>query len=67
LSLEQVDELYENVDKAWKSRGFVPKLRYANVEKMGPDGRPGSTAPLDGAVQSKSAVEASAAHVEDMA
>lgn len=24
LSLEQVDELYEHVSKAWKSKGFVP-------------------------------------------
>ncbi|KAN0098412.1 putative glucose transporter rco-3 [Hyaloscypha variabilis] len=59
LTLEQVDELYETVDKAWKSRGFVPKLHYADVEKMR-----GSTAILDEVAQSKGLVEPSTAHIE---
>jgi SP family sugar:H+ symporter-like MFS transporter len=34
LSLEEVDELYEYVDNAWKSEGFVPstKFRVENVK-----------------------------------
>jgi hypothetical protein len=34
LSLEEVDELYEKVDSAWKSEGFVPaaKFRVENDE-----------------------------------
>jgi SP family sugar:H+ symporter-like MFS transporter len=33
LSLEQVDELYEVVSKAWQSKNFRPQVRFADVEK----------------------------------
>lgn len=33
LSLEQVDELYESVSKAWKSKGFVPSAHAFREEE----------------------------------
>jgi hypothetical protein len=63
LSLEQVDELYENVHKAWKSKDFVPKLSYADFEKRSPDW---SSTGLDGATPSKSPVESSTIHFEEI-
>jgi sugar porter (SP) family MFS transporter len=42
LTLEEVDELYETVHKAWKSPKFVPTLRFAEAEKeyaTAPEGR----------------------------
>lgn len=33
LSLEQVDELYEKVNYAWKSKGFVPTDRFSKATK----------------------------------
>ena len=35
LSLEQVDELYAKVDKAWKSPGFVPTVSFQEVKEAG--------------------------------
>lgn len=35
LSLEQVDELYDTVSKAWKSPGFEPKISFTEVEDLG--------------------------------
>jgi SP family sugar:H+ symporter-like MFS transporter len=32
LSLEQVDELYGVVNKAWKSKGFVPQVTYGDMD-----------------------------------
>lgn len=32
LSLEQVDELYAKVSKAWKSKGFVPTVSFQDVK-----------------------------------
>jgi SP family sugar:H+ symporter-like MFS transporter len=29
MTLEQVDELYDNVPVAWKSKGYVPTVTYA--------------------------------------
>lgn len=43
----------------------MPKLRYANVEKVGSDGSPGSTT-FDGTTPSKIPLDVSAVHVEDM-
>lgn len=39
LSLEQVDELYGKVDKAWKSKGFVPTISFQDVRDVGGDQR----------------------------
>lgn len=32
LSLEQVDELYGVVTKAWKSKSFRPQVQFADVD-----------------------------------
>lgn len=32
LSLEQVDELYGVVTKAWKSKSFRPQLQFAQID-----------------------------------
>ncbi len=32
LSLEQVDEMYGVIDKAWKSKTFVPQVNFADIE-----------------------------------
>jgi hypothetical protein len=34
LTLEQVDELYDIVSKAWKSRAFRPQVSFHDVEQM---------------------------------
>lgn len=39
LSLEQVDELYAKVNKAWKSPGFVPTVSFQDVQDTGLDTR----------------------------
>jgi SP family sugar:H+ symporter-like MFS transporter len=31
LSLEEVDEMYEKVDKAWQSNGFVPTTKFVDL------------------------------------
>jgi SP family sugar:H+ symporter-like MFS transporter len=39
LSLEQVDELYAKVGKAWQSKGFVPTVSFQEVQDaVGADG-----------------------------
>jgi len=38
LSLEQVDELYAKVDKAYKSPGFVPSVSFQQVRDAHGDG-----------------------------
>ncbi|KAI9680129.1 MAG: High-affinity glucose transporter rgt2 [Caeruleum heppii] len=47
LSLEQVDELYSKVGKAWQSKGFVPTVSYAEVRDVGVDGRSQSLAEIE--------------------
>ncbi|KAJ8108560.1 hypothetical protein OPT61_g8090 [Boeremia exigua] len=39
LSLEQVDELYGKVSKAWQSPGFVPSVSFQDVQDAGVDNR----------------------------
>ncbi|KAH7068498.1 general substrate transporter [Paraphoma chrysanthemicola] len=39
LSLEQVDELYGKVAKAWKSPGFVPTVSFQDVQEAHVDAR----------------------------
>ncbi|KAI9892314.1 MAG: High-affinity glucose transporter rgt2 [Vezdaea aestivalis] len=58
LSLEQVDELYGKVSKAWKSKGFVPTVSFQDVADVGTDARRQSLADLEaGAVRKKSVVQ----------
>ncbi|KAI9750333.1 MAG: High-affinity glucose transporter rgt2 [Lichina confinis] len=47
LSLEQVDELYSKVGKAWQSPGFVPTVSFQEVRDTGVDGRVQSLADLE--------------------
>jgi len=37
LSLEQVDELYAKVNKAWLSKEFVPTVHYTDLQTVGPE------------------------------
>ena len=39
LSLEQVDELYGKVSKAWRSPGFVPSVSFQDVQDANVDAR----------------------------
>ncbi|KAF2855391.1 general substrate transporter [Plenodomus tracheiphilus IPT5] len=39
LSLEQVDELYGKVSKAWQSPGFVPSISFQDVQDVRSDNR----------------------------
>ena len=69
LSLEQVDELYEKVDKAWQSKGFVPTITYqeiqATIVEGGNDGRRATLADLEQAtVRRKSSAGVHEEHVD---
>lgn len=63
LTLEQVDELYGKVGKAWQSKSFVPTVQFAEVEQAmkNPHGRRLSLADMESEVGRKRSV----AHVED--
>lgn len=63
LSLEQVDELYEKVHRAWHSKGFVPTVNFSEVEQAmrEPHGRSMSLADIESEVGRKRSV----VHVED--
>jgi MFS transporter, SP family, sugar:H+ symporter len=56
LSLEQVDELYSKVNKAWQSKGFVPTVQFTEVNELGAgEARRATLADLEGeAVRRKS-------------
>ncbi|KKY26458.1 putative mfs monosaccharide [Phaeomoniella chlamydospora] len=62
LSLEEVDELYSKVDKAWKSKGFVPTVRFAEVQDLQVNARQASLADLE----TQAARKKSVAHREDL-
>lgn len=50
LSLEQVDELYGKVNRAWHSKGFVPTVNFHDIEETmaeGIDGKKTSLADLE--------------------
>ena len=53
LSLEQVDELYGIVTKAWKSREFRPQVSFQDVEEMDAAGRKMSMQDMADATQRK--------------
>ena len=42
LSLEQVDELYAKVGKAWQSPGFTPTVSFQEVQEVDADARKAS-------------------------
>ncbi|THY45144.1 general substrate transporter [Aureobasidium pullulans] len=53
LSLEQVDELYSKVDKAWKSTDFVPTVSFQNVAHAGVNAREKSLADIEAVVKER--------------
>ncbi|TIA12804.1 general substrate transporter [Aureobasidium pullulans] len=53
LSLEQVDELYSKVDKAWKSTDFVPTFSFQNVAHAGVNAREKSLADFEAVVEER--------------
>ena len=59
LSLEQVDELYLKVPKAWQSKGFVPTVSFQEVQEVGGgDGaRKSSLVDLENAAMRKKSVQ----------
>jgi SP family sugar:H+ symporter-like MFS transporter len=62
LSLEQVDELYGIVGKAWKSKAFRPQVSFADVDHSGgAEGRKLSIAEIAAGQERKRSV-ASAEH-----
>jgi len=56
MSLEQVDELYAKVGKAWKSPGFQPTVSFMEVAEVGGDGRKTSLVDLENTAQRKRSV-----------
>ncbi|KAF1999388.1 general substrate transporter [Amniculicola lignicola CBS 123094] len=60
LALEQVDELYAKVNKAWKSPGFVPTVSFQDVQETHQDGRKMSLVEMENEAMRKKSV----AHVE---
>ena len=67
LSLEAVDELYSKVDKAWKSKGFVPTVNFQEVQQLDTgDQRRSTLADLEvAAVRRKSMVDTTEEYVHD--
>lgn len=59
LSLEQVDELYGKVNKAWQSKGFVPTVSFQDVQDVsgGDTARKNSLADLENAAMRKKSVQ----------
>ncbi|USW54097.1 Putative major facilitator, sugar transporter, major facilitator superfamily [Septoria linicola] len=56
LSLEQVDELYAKVDKAWQSPGFVPSVSFQDVQDIQHDARKSSLTDLENVAMRKESV-----------
>jgi sugar porter (SP) family MFS transporter len=56
LSLEQVDELYAKVGKAWQSKGFVPTVSFQEVQDAHVDNRHMSLVEAEETVRRKSSV-----------
>lgn len=59
LSLEQVDELYAKVGKAWQSKGFVPTISFQDVRDVaqGDAARKNSLTDLENAAMRKKSVQ----------
>ena len=56
LSLEQVDELYAKVGKAWESHKFVPTVSFQDVQDVGGDHRKSSLADIENVAMRKKSV-----------
>ncbi|KAK8209008.1 Plasma membrane low glucose sensor [Zalaria obscura] len=61
LSLEQVDELYAKVPKAWQSKGFVPTVSFQEVQDVHADVRKASLTDIEAIATRKKSVS----HVEE--
>ncbi|KAH1354085.1 hypothetical protein KXW30_008311 [Aspergillus fumigatus] len=57
LSLEQVDELYGKVSKAWKSSGFVPTVHFTDVRDVAEGHQKASLSQLEADAQEKHKLE----------
>lgn len=58
LSLEQVDELYAKVPKAWQSKGFVPTVSFQEVADVGgADARKMSLTDIEAVAMRKKSVQ----------
>lgn len=57
LSLEQVDELYAKVGKAWQSPGWVPTVSFQEVTDVGGDFRNQSLTDVENNVMRKKSVD----------
>jgi SP family sugar:H+ symporter-like MFS transporter len=53
LSLEQVDELYGKVSKAWQSPGWVPSVSFQDVQDVHGDNRRQSLTEIEAAATRK--------------
>jgi SP family sugar:H+ symporter-like MFS transporter len=56
LSLEQVDELYSKVDKAYKSKDFVPSVSFRDALEVRGEGRQMSWIEMEKEVERKHSV-----------
>ncbi|KXS98958.1 hypothetical protein AC578_4989 [Pseudocercospora eumusae] len=65
LSLEQVDELYAKVQKAWLSSKFVPTVSFQDVQDIGGDHRKASLADIEIAAMRKKSVGHEETAVDD--
>ena len=66
MSLEQVDELYAKVGKAWQSKGFVPTVSFQDVREVsvaGEGARKSSLVDLENTAMRKKSV----GHEEEVA
>lgn len=56
LSLEQVDELYAKVPKAWQSNGFVPSVSFQDVRDVSADNKVMSLADVEATAMRKKSI-----------
>ncbi|KAH0544218.1 hypothetical protein FGG08_001663 [Glutinoglossum americanum] len=64
LTLEQVDELYEKVSKAWKSNDFVPSVSFREIEEELAQHRKASLAEVEQAVLRRKSMAAGAGDLQ---
>ncbi|WPH01045.1 Hypothetical protein R9X50_00388000 [Acrodontium crateriforme] len=65
LSLEQVDELYAKVPRAWNSKGFVPTVSFQEVQAVSGDVRRASLADMETIAMRKKSVQHEEGIVEE--
>lgn len=65
LSLEQVDELYAKVNKAWQSKDFTPTVSFQEVREVGGDVRHSSLADVENVAMRKRSLQHEEAAIFD--